>query len=102
MTKRLTIIRIKGDPDELLKHKREVMDPVLMRKGPEHGGISHVTARADDGIVIVNLWESAEGSEAAFNDPEVEQARNSLQERVAAPPETTHYDVEFAFPDDDS
>lgn len=94
MGKRLTIIELKGDPDELLEIKRSVTDPVMSRKGPEYGAISHVAAKAPDGLMIVNLWESEEDSERAFQDPEVQEMRNTLRERLGAePPMGVHYEV---------
>ena len=46
-------------------------------------------------MIVVNLWESVEASEQAFNDPEIERARAAMVESGAAtgPPEITHYDV---------
>ena len=35
----------------------------------DHGLILHAAAKADDGVVIVNLWPSKDGSEAAARDP---------------------------------
>ena len=94
MAKRLTIIELKGDPDELLQIKREVTDPVMSRKAPEYGGISHVAAKTPDGLLIVNLWESEEGSEQALQDREVQEMRNTLRERLGGePPPPQHYEV---------
>jgi hypothetical protein len=93
--KRLTIINVPGDPEALLAAKREHMDPVMRVKGPHYGGILHVTARSEEGLVIVNLWDSPEGSDAAFADPDVAAATAGLQASgaVTGPPQRTHYDV---------
>ena len=63
----LTITRISGDPDELLagyRRSSETMNEV----GRDHGLILHAAARAQEGLVIVNLWPSMDGSEAAARD----------------------------------
>jgi hypothetical protein len=64
----LTIARIGGHPDRLLDGYRgtaAVMDGV----GRDHGLILHAAAATGDGLLIVNLWPSKDGSEAAAADP---------------------------------
>jgi hypothetical protein len=64
----LTIARIDGDPDDLLDGYRRtsaLMDEV----GHDHGLILHAGARTDAGLLIVNLWPSRDGSQAAAADP---------------------------------
>jgi len=64
----LTIARIAGEPDELLTFYRrsaEVMNGV----GRDHGLLVHAAAPTDDGLMIVNVWPSPDGSEAAARDP---------------------------------
>jgi hypothetical protein len=64
----LTIARIGGDPDRLLDGYRRtsaLMDGV----GRDHGLIVHAGARTGDGLLVVNLWPSRDGSEAAAADP---------------------------------
>lgn len=64
----LTIARIAGKPEELLPFYRrstEVMNGV----GRDHGLLVHAAAATDDGLVIVNVWPSQDGSEAAARDP---------------------------------
>lgn len=94
--RRLTIMRATGDPDKLLAAKREHIDPVMTRRAPEYGHISHVAARTPEGMIVVNLWESEEGSERAAQDPEVQAARDAMSQSGAAmgPPEVEHYEVE--------
>ena len=93
---RLTIIRTSGDPDELLESKREHIDPVMKRKADQYGLLLHIAARSDDGIVVINLWESEEGSQQAWEDPEVQEAREAAGRNGASTGETTfdHYQVE--------
>lgn len=64
----LTLNHIGGDPAELLAGYRrtaERMDEV----GRDHGLIVHAAARTEEGLLIVNLWPSREGSESAALDP---------------------------------
>jgi hypothetical protein len=90
---RLTIIRATGDPDELLESKREHIDPVMKRKAGDYGHLAHIAARTDDGMIVINLWESAEGSQQAWEDPEIQQAREAA---AGARGETSfeHYELE--------
>ena len=81
----LTIARISGEPDRLLEGYRrssEVMDQV----GRDHGLILHAGARTAEGLLIVNLWPSKDGSEAASADPR----RLSTLEREAVTPGQVH------------
>jgi hypothetical protein len=88
----LTIARITGDPDRLLDAYRgasAVMDDV----GRDHGLILHAGARTGDGLLIVNLWPSRDGSEAAAADPR----RLAEMERAGVLPRQQrkeHHDVE--------
>ena len=74
----LTIARIGGDPEALLAAYRssaETMNGV----GRDHGLLAHVAAPTDEGLVMVNVWPSPDGSEAAGRDP------RRLRELAAAP-----------------
>ena len=64
----LTITRISGDPDRLLDGYRQSSD-VMSEVGRGHGLILHAAAKTDEGLVIVNLWPSEDGSRAAAADP---------------------------------
>ncbi len=64
----LTIARISGEPGELLDGYRESA-ATMSDVGRDHGLILHAVAPIDDGIMIVNLWPSRDGSEAAATDP---------------------------------
>lgn len=89
----LSIIRVKGDPDRLLARKRELIDPVVERLAPEHGGITHAAAKTDDGMIVVNVWETREGSEEIARHPDVQAAREQAAGDVTAPPEFEHYEL---------
>lgn len=56
-------MRLEGDPDELLRQKREVVDPIATELVPQHGGSPPSAARIDEGLRIVNLWEDEEDEE---------------------------------------
>jgi hypothetical protein len=64
----LTIARISGDPDRLLDAYRR-SSGVMDRVGHDHGLILHAGAATGEGLLIVNLWPSKDGSEAASADP---------------------------------
>lgn len=88
----LTIARINGDPDRLLDSYRrasEVMDQV----GHDHGLILHTGAQTRDGLLIVNLWPSQDGSRAAAADP---RRLAALQREAVGPGQQhqEHHEVE--------
>jgi hypothetical protein len=64
----LTIARISGDPDQLLADYRRA-SAVMDQVGHDHGLILHAGAQTSDGLLLVNLWPSKDGSEAAAADP---------------------------------
>ena len=73
----LTIHRLAGDPDDLLARKKEYLDPVTSRLAPSYGGIFSVTAQSADGLVIVNLWDSADAPTRFSRAPEVVRAEQA-------------------------
>ena len=83
----LTLIRIPGNSDELLAD--DTMPRNVERLGPKHGLIANVRAATDDGILVVNLWESKEGSEAMAQEPDVQRMRESQPGEVRF----EHFDV---------
>ncbi len=72
----VTMFRVPGDPDELLQRKQEVVDPLLQEHAPKNGGIEHITAKTEDGLLIINVSESEEGSNAIADQvrPRAEEA----------------------------
>ncbi|HEX6712449.1 MAG TPA: hypothetical protein VF066_03650 [Thermoleophilaceae bacterium] len=48
-------------------------------------------AKADDGVLIVNLWPDAESSERAFQDPEIQEALSRMPQDADS--ERNHYEV---------
>jgi hypothetical protein len=73
----LTIHRLAGDPDDLLARKMTHLDPVTSRLAPSYGGIFSVTAQAPDGLVVVNLWDSADSQVRFSRAPEVVRAQQA-------------------------
>ena len=67
----LTIHRLNGDPDELLRRKQTKFGPVTSRLAPDYGAIFSVTAKTEDGLLIVNLWDSPQGPVQFAQVPEV-------------------------------
>jgi len=57
-----TIIRFKGDPDDLLERFDQAQRRWLDTAGAEvERPLFHATCRTDDGIAIVSAWETAVG-----------------------------------------
>jgi len=78
----LALFRYEGDPNELLAaYDRELAHPVP-REQPRR--ISHTCARADHGMVIVDVWESAEDLEKMLDDPAFQK---NLEASGAAKPQ---------------
>jgi hypothetical protein len=87
------MVKLSGDPDQLLAAKREFMDPVAERVFPEHGHTWQVIARSDDGLVIFNLWRDDEGRERANADPAMEDARQKIVGATGATAEFANWPV---------
>jgi mannose-6-phosphate isomerase-like protein (cupin superfamily) len=81
----LTIARLPGDGDRLLDEYRRYTDQ-MSEVGQDHGLILHAGARTDDGLLMVNLWPSKEGSDAAARDPR----RRDVIERAGIGPDQIH------------
>ena len=64
----LTIARISGDPNYLLDGYRRTSS-VMDQVGHDHDLIVHAGAQTSNGMLIVNLWPSKDGSESAAADP---------------------------------
>jgi hypothetical protein len=71
----VSMMRFAGNPDELEAKMREHLEPVASRLAEKHGGLMSITARdGDDGILIVNVWETEEGRHAMAEEPEIQAA----------------------------
>jgi steroid delta-isomerase-like uncharacterized protein len=86
----LSVMKIEGDPDDLIARMQTAIDPIAARKGPQYGGISSTVVRLDDGIKIFNLWQTEEGRHQMAADPEVQGA---LRDAGFPEPSFTGYEV---------
>jgi hypothetical protein len=59
----LTTFKIEGDADELMAAKKERLDPIFADEAKANGNLVHIVVREDDGIRVINVWETLEGSE---------------------------------------
>jgi hypothetical protein len=85
----LTTMKIKGDPDELLRQKKEKIDPIAQEIARANGGIEHLVAKTEDGLLIVNLWENVEGMEKTA----AEIGKKAQEEGMAAPTDWHQYEL---------
>jgi quinol monooxygenase YgiN len=67
----LVLFRWKGDPDQLLAAYDRELQHSVPRSQPKRS--LHACARTDDGMVIVDVWESEEHLRAMLDDPEFQQ-----------------------------
>jgi hypothetical protein len=89
----LALVKLGGDPEQLLAAKREFMDPVAERVFAECGHEWQVIAQSDDGLVILNLWRDGEGRDRANADPAMEEARQKLVAATGATAEFAKWPV---------
>jgi hypothetical protein len=92
----LVLVRMTGKTDPLL----EAADRLAEAFGMPDGLTAHITAPADDGIVIMQLWESEEQRQIANESPEGREAllqSGLLREAVSGSSEVCETDrVKFA------
>ena len=70
----VSTMKLSGDPEELAAKLREHVRPVGMELAPKHGGLGTIVARTDEGIIVINLWESEEGRHAMAEEPQIQEA----------------------------
>ncbi len=85
----LSMMSVQGDPDELFAKMDQTIRPIAERKAPEYGGISTTVVRTDDGLMIINMWETEEGRHQMADDPEVREA----MQQVGFQPQFKGYEV---------
>jgi hypothetical protein len=74
----VSMMRIPGNPDDLLAKYNQHIKPVAERLAPKHGGLAHfVTRDGDDGLLVINVWEHEEGRHAMPEEPEMQAAREA-------------------------
>jgi hypothetical protein len=71
----LTIHRMEGDPDALLRKKQEKFDPTVKEFAGQHGAVFSVTAKTAQGLVVVNVWQSAEAAIGFAQLPQIQQVQ---------------------------
>jgi hypothetical protein len=57
----LTMFEVHGDPEEILATQEEKIVPEARRLAAENGGIWQTVVKTENGVMMVNLWESEEG-----------------------------------------
>jgi hypothetical protein len=71
----VSMMRMAGDPDDLLARSTEHLMPVSEPLATKHGGLLNIVARdGDNGILIINVWETEEGRQAMAREPEILEA----------------------------
>jgi hypothetical protein len=58
----LTTFEFHGDPDQLVARMDELLGPDAIRASARNGCISSTVVKTEAGIMVINLWESEEGS----------------------------------------
>jgi hypothetical protein len=67
----VSMMRMHGDTNDLLARLQEHVMPVGTRLSEKHGGLGTIVARTDDGVLVINLWETEEGRQAMAQEPDV-------------------------------
>ena len=89
----LAMVKLNGDSEQLLAAKRELMDPVAGPVFREHGHKAQVVARSEEGLLIFNLWEDAQGRDQANADPGMQDARQKIVAATGATAEFASWPV---------
>ena len=86
----LVVAKFNGDPEQLLAGLRQHVDPVMSRVAPQLGALWHSLGRGPDGLVVVDVWDSADAVQSAAVNPEVQDA---LQRGGLPQPEFDVYEL---------
>jgi hypothetical protein len=86
----VSMMKLSGDPDDLTAKLREHVRPIGRELAPKHGGLGNILVRTDDGIMVINLWETEEGRHAMAEEPRVQEA---LKAGGLPPPAFEGYEV---------
>jgi hypothetical protein len=70
----VSIMRISGDSDTLAAGVRDHIRPVAERLAEKHGGLLNIVARTDEGLLLINLWQTDAGRHAMAQEPEIQAA----------------------------
>jgi hypothetical protein len=69
----VSMMRFAGDADDLARRMKDVAE-VIRPLAERHGALAHILARTNDGLLVVNLWETEEGRHTMAAEPEVRAA----------------------------
>jgi quinol monooxygenase YgiN len=75
-----TVIIVSGDVEEIHRRWRDELLPVAAGRAADYGWTRSIVARSGDELVVVNLWEDADGLDRAFADEEIARIQD---ERLA-------------------
>src|SRR5256885_16109489 len=78
----MSIMEFSGNPDEVLGKMKSV-EQLASRKASEYGGISSTVVKTDDGVMIINFWDSEDGRHRMGADPE---SRRAIQDEARRRP----------------
>ena len=67
----LAVFRWKGDPDALLAAYDRELQHAVPREQPRR--VTHICARSDNEVVIVDLWETEEDLQRMLENPEFQR-----------------------------
>lgn len=70
----VSMMRVKGDAEQLAASVREHVDPVAKELAEKHGGLINIVARDGDGLLMINLWQTEEGRHAMAEEPAIQAA----------------------------
>ncbi|PFG39753.1 hypothetical protein ATJ97_2266 [Georgenia soli] len=70
----LVMARLSGDPDELAEKVQQHLTPVMDEVAPPRGALWHALARTPDGVMVVDVWETAEGLAGTLGEQRVQDA----------------------------
>jgi hypothetical protein len=85
----VSIMEFNGDPNQLMTQMGDI-EEIAGRKAPEYGGVSSTVVKTDDGIMVINMWDNAEGRHRMADDPEIQAA---IQKAGLPPPSAKGYEV---------
>jgi hypothetical protein len=85
----VSIMEFSGSPEEI-GQKMSGVEEIAGRKAAEYGGISSTIVKTDDGVMIINFWDSKEGRHQMAEEPEVRQA---IQDAGMPAPNAKGYEV---------
>jgi len=89
----VSMMRVQGDPEEVSGRLQNVRE-VGKRLAPKHGGLATITAKTDDGLLVINLWQTEEGRHAMAEEPEIQEAvRNAGLQPAFEGHEVLYYEI---------